>query len=129
MFKKFFRFFLSTQSPLQFFVGLTVKGSYVGEDQFGNQYYRGKKRKGYTHERRWVVYQSGNVDASEVPPEFHGWLHHQTDVFPDADKGYRKDWIKPYEPNKTGTTLAYRPPGYKGKRAKVTGDYEAWTPE
>lgn len=126
---KFFRYFLGLQSPLQFMIGLSVKGDLVGTDHFGNKYYRGKKRRGYTTDRRWVVYKSGRVEASEVPPEYHGWLHHQTDVFPSEESGYRKSWIKPYEPNKTGTTLAYRPNGYNGTRPKVTGDYEAWTPE
>ena len=125
----FFRYFLGLQSPLQFMIGLSYKGRFVGTDQFGNKYYRGKIRAGYTRERRWVVYSSGHAEASEVPPEFHGWLHHQNDVFPSEDKGFRKAWIKPYEPNKTGTTLAYRPAGYDGKRPRATGDYEAWTPE
>lgn len=106
-----------------------MRAKYVGGDAFGNKYYRGKPRRGYKIERRWVVYKSGNIDGSEVPPEFHGWLHHQTDIFPDENTGYRKAWIKPYEPNKTGTTLAYKPPGYEGKRARATGDYEAWTPD
>ena len=126
---QFFRYFLGLQSPLQFMMGLSLKGHFVGKDQYGNKYYRGKARRGYTTDRRWVVYASGNAEASAVPPEFHGWLHHQTDIFPSEDGGYRKAWIKPYEPNKTGTTLAYRPKGYHGNRSKVTGDYEAWTPE
>ena len=45
-----------------------------------------KARKNYNHERRWVDYSSGNVEASEVPPEFHGWLHHQTNDFPKEKK-------------------------------------------
>ena len=126
---KFFRYFLGLQSPLQFMLGLWFKGHYVGKDQCGNKYYRGKARRGYKSERRWVVYSSGMNEATQVPPEFHGWLHHQTDSFPSETSGYRKAWIKPYVPNVTGTSLAYRPPGYKGERPKVTGDYEAWTPE
>ena len=131
--KQFFRYFLGIQSPLQFMAALSWRGKYVGSDQFGNKYYKGKARKGYNHERRWVVYKSGQVEASEVPAEFHGWLHHQTDNFPSVAEGassYRKAWITPYKPNLTGTTLAYRPDGYNGgARAKATGDYEAWTPD
>ena len=127
--RQFFRYFLSLQSPLQFMIGLWFKGHYVGNDPYGNKYYKGKARRGYKNERRWIVYKSGNAEASEVPPEFHGWLHHQTNNFPNDDNGYRKAWIKPHTPNATGTTLAYRPDGYNGQRQKVTGDYEAWTPE
>ena len=131
--KKFVHYVLGIQSPLSFMVRLWAGGDYVGTDSFGNRYYRGKARKHYNHERRWVVYATDNVEASEVPPEYHGWLHHQTDTFPTKDQlSYRKPWQKEYLPNLTGTTLAYRPDGFQGqenKRGKVTGDYEAWTPK
>ena len=41
-------------------------------------------------------------------------------------------WQKPHVPNLTGTALAYRPDGSllnKGERPRVTGDYDAWSPE
>jgi len=130
--KRFFDWFLGIQSPATFMIRLWAKGDYVGTDMFGNKYYRGRARKRYAHERRWVVYQTGNVEASEVPPEFHGWLHHQTDIFPSQTTGYRKAWQKDHTPNLTGTTLAYKPAGHQlngGQRARATGDYEAWTPD
>ena len=130
--KRFLNYFLGIQSPVTFLIRLWTHGHYVGTDPFGNRYYRAKARKHYTHERRWVVYQSGHVEASEVPPEFHGWLHHQTDIFPAQDSGYRKPWQKDHTPNLTGTTLAYKPQGHQlngGKRNRATGDYEAWTPD
>ena len=130
--RRFIHFFLSVQSPLTFLLRLWAKGTYVGEDQFGNRYYKARARKNYTHERRWVVYGTDHVEASEVPPEFHGWLHHQTDTFPSNNNGYRKAWQKKYQPNLTGTTLAYRPDGHalqQGQREKATGDYEAWIPD
>jgi NADH:ubiquinone oxidoreductase subunit len=129
--KRFFDLFLGVQSPATYLISLWAKGDYVGTDQFGNRYYRAKPRKNYSHERRWVKYKSGNVQASEVPPEFHGWMHHQTDIFPSQSEGYRRPWQKDHEPNLTGTTLAYTPPGHllnDGKRNRATGDYEAWTP-
>ena len=128
---KFFDYFLGIQSPLTFLLRLWAQGDYVGVDYLGNKYYRGKARKHYNHERRWVAYASGSVEASEVPPEFHGWLHHQTDIFPNANSGYRKAWQKDHTPNLTGTTLAYKPTGHQlngGQRNRATGDYEAWTP-
>ena len=130
--KTFFAYFLGLQSPLTYLLRLNLNGTYVGSDHFGNKYYRAKARRGYNRERRWIKYASGDVEASQVPPEFHGWMHHQTDIFPSENTGYRKAWIKPYEPNLTGTTLAYRPDGHQlngGKRKRATGDYEAWTPK
>ena len=106
-------------------------GKKVGVDQWGNRYFEAKARKGYNHTRRWVMYQ-GEPEASKVPPEWHGWLHHQSDVLPDSsEKSFRRSWQKPHKPNLTGTSGAYRPPGHileGGKRDKATGDYEAWVP-
>lgn len=131
--KKFISMFLGVQSPMAFWTTLFLKGRYVGEDPLGNKYYVGKARKNYAHDRRFVVYKNGNPEASKVPAEFHGWLHHQTDVFPDASRpSTRKPWQAPHEQNLTGTTLAYLPRGHQakgGQRQKATGDYEAWIPE
>lgn len=105
-------------------------GEKVGTDPLGNIYYRTKPRPGYKRERRWVMYD-GEPEASKVPPEWHGWLHHQTDTVPSEETGMRRTWSKPHLPNMTGTTAAYRPPGHileGGKRDKATGDYEAWVP-
>ncbi|HCQ71125.1 MAG: NADH:ubiquinone oxidoreductase subunit NDUFA12 [Alphaproteobacteria bacterium] len=103
----------------------------VGTDGYGNKYYRGKPRKGYYRERRWVMYKD-SPEASLVPPEWHGWLHHQTDIIPAEDEeAYRREWQKPHTPNMTGTNQAYRPPGHilsGGQRDSATGDYEPWSP-
>jgi NADH:ubiquinone oxidoreductase subunit len=126
-----FQWIVGIQSPVTFLLRLWACGEPAGKDQFGNQYYRAKPRKNYNHERRWIRYASGNVEASEVPPEFHGWLHHQTNDFPSKVAGYRKPWQKEHTPNLTGTNLAYQPPGHElqgGQRNRATGDYEAWTP-
>lgn len=106
-----------------------LKGETVGEDAFGNRYYREKKRMAGYRERRWVIYK-GEPEASKVPPEWHGWLHHITDALPDANAS-SYEWQKPHMPNLTGTDLAYRPPGHTlkgGQRARSTGDYEPWRP-
>lgn len=109
----------------------TSRGNQVGTDAFGNRYYcSGKPRSGYKRERRWVMYK-GAPEASSVPPEWHGWLHHQTDTVPSEVNSFRRPWQKPHQPNMTGTNAAYRPPGHilqGGKREEATGDYEAWDP-
>lgn len=124
--------FLGVLSPahINWFNWLHAK-NHVGTDQYGNKYYAGKPRKGYHRERRWVIYKD-EAEATLVPPEWHGWLHHQTNAVPsDTEKSFRRDWQKPHVPNLTGTTAAYRPPGHVlegGKRDKAVGDYEAWSP-
>lgn len=113
-----------------------LHGEEVGRDQFGNRYYRAKKgwqvhKDSLRRERRWVVY-NGEAEASRVPPEWHGWLHHTTDEVPPAEGIKKRIWMKEHRPNATGTSAAYRPPGHtlKGGARKVAGgDYEPWRPE
>jgi NADH:ubiquinone oxidoreductase subunit len=104
-------------------------GEYVGQDELGNRYYRGRDAK--TRERRWVIY-NGYAEASAIPPGWHGWMHHRTDTPPSQEAYTPREWQKPHQPNFTGTSQAYRPDGSmltKGQRPRVTGDYEAWSPE
>ena len=122
---------LGVMSPAYTIWATVTSGKRVGLDQAGNKYYRAKARAGYKRERRWVVYQ-GAPEATKVPPEWHGWLHHQTDVVPGASgQSYRQPWQKPHKPNQTGSAGAYLPPGHVlrgAQREAATGDYEAWTP-
>jgi len=107
-------------------------GDKVGTDAQGNTYFRSPKLKttqGY--ERRWVMYAGAN-DASNVPAEWHGWLHHSYDEIPESHLAPARIWEVDYTPNATGTVDAYRPQGALergGKRARATGDYEAWSPD
>lgn len=101
----------------------------VGSDALGNSYYEGGRDPNGIP-RRWVIYSGAN-DASRVPPEWFGWLHHQVDALPEAALPAARPWQKPAVPNLTGTEQAYRPAGALesgGRRAAATGDYEAWTP-
>lgn len=106
------------------------KGNRVGEDAFGNVYYQGGKNPD-GQPRRWVIYRD-QTEASAIPPGWHGWMHHRTDT-PPTDEAYTpRDWQQPHQPNMTGTPLAYRPKGSilrPEDRPRVTGDYDAWTPE
>jgi len=114
-------------SAMQRFVsGLT--GRRIGSDPSGNVYFESRgDYLNYGRKRRWVVF-AGVPEASNVPPEWHGWLHHTLDA-PIGAK--RLAWMKPHQPNLTGTALAYRPLGADqagGRRMPTAGDYEAWTP-
>jgi len=107
------------------------RGVLVGSDKYGNQYYQEKEARPGMKQRRWVIYR-GEPDASLVPPEWHGWLHYnQKEPLPEGSP-FHKPWQKEHVPNLTGTLGAYRPPGHAyegGRRARATGDYEAWTPD
>ena len=108
-----------------------MNGEHVGTDAQGNRYFRSKKAKtveGY--DKRWVIYAGAN-DASKVPAEWHGWLHHSYDAVPESHLPPPRIWEADYTPNATGTAQAYRPQGALergGQRAAATGDYEAWSP-
>ncbi|HUZ67119.1 MAG TPA: NADH:ubiquinone oxidoreductase subunit NDUFA12 [Beijerinckiaceae bacterium] len=109
-------------------------GERVGQDEFGNVYYRtagGRVDSTLGFERRWVIY-NGPSEGSATPPGWYGWLHHTADAPPPAETYRAHPWELPYLQNLTGTPMAYRPPGStlaSGVRPPATGDYEAWKPE
>jgi len=133
--KTFFLRFFTWWNGATFGTLLTTSlyGEFVGEDEFGNRYYRtkgGKIDPALGFERRWVIY-NGVVEASSVPPSWHGWMHHTVDVPPTQETVVPRPWWKPHRPNLTGTPGAHRPTGStlaQGRRPKATGDYKAWIP-
>lgn len=99
-------------------------GEKLGEDAEGNVYYRTAD-----DSRRWVIY-NGEVEASRIPPEWHGWLHRMYDTPPSEAPLPQKPWEKPHLPNLTGTDAAYAPTGsIRRVEAAPRRDYEAWSPE
>ncbi|MBB5754161.1 NADH:ubiquinone oxidoreductase subunit NDUFA12 [Prosthecomicrobium pneumaticum] len=109
------------------------KGERVGEDQFGNVYYRSPdpaRTAGGFPERRWVIYK-GYAESTSIPPGWHAWMHHRAANPPTASGYTPREWEQPHRANPTGSPAAYRPKGSivgAANRPKVTGDYEAWTP-
>lgn len=123
---------LSVISPVNIFWYKIYKGGRLaGKDLYGNKYYSAKARPGYNRERRWVVYKD-NPEPSNVPAEWHGWLHYQVDEIPsNEDESSRRSWQKPHIANLTGTDKAYYPAGHElsdKPRQSATGDYEPWIP-
>jgi len=105
----------------------------VGHDDTGNEYYETiNPRYDYDgRNRRFVIYK-GYADASKVPAEWHGWLHHTFAEPPTREPLRRRPWELDHKPNLTGTKWAWRPKGSiarGGLRAETTGDYEPWIPE
>jgi NADH:ubiquinone oxidoreductase subunit len=114
----------------------SLNGEQVGTDLAGNRYFRSKKRvkPGQPFagsERRWVIY-AGSNDASNVPAEWHGWLHGSLEGVPESHLPPARGWEAEHTANATGSVAAYRPQGALergGHRARATGDYEAWSPD
>lgn len=130
MLKAIFTWWNSATIGIRFTVAR--RGVLVGEDDTGNRYYEARDaRDSYDgRKRRWVIY-NGYAEATRIPPGWHSWIHHTTDIPPTDAKYVAREWEQPHQPNLTGTPQAYRPSGSTlaaGRRPKATGDYQAWTP-
>jgi NADH:ubiquinone oxidoreductase subunit len=100
------------------------RGQRVGADAEGNIFYRTADDR-----KRWVIF-NGEMEASRIAPEWHGWLHFTWDAPPTEAPLPRKVWEKGHIPNLTGTAAAYAPPGSIRQGQPVARrDYEAWTPD
>ena len=115
------------------FLTLRMRGAKkVGEDEYGNVYYEEAGKTGPDgRNRRWVIYK-GYADASRVPSDWHGWLHHTFETAPSEEPLRRQAWEKDHHPNLTGTVYAYRPTGsllLPADRQSTSADYEAWSPD
>ncbi len=109
------------------------KAKLIGTDEQGNRYFEetGKPSFADGRYRRWVVYH-GVAEASRVPPDWHGWLHHTFASPPEKGRLPRQKFEKDHLPNMTGTPLAYHPKGslYKTAHGVDEGkDYQPWSPE
>jgi len=105
-----------------------VNYTLVGIDQAGNHYYESKELP--FGQDRWVEYTKAqgwghDYDASQVPPAWHGWLHHVH----DAPNSQAPVYGKPHRENKTGTAEAYHPHNYvEGPHLKTAlqPNFEEW---
>lgn len=90
----------------------------VGKDQYGNTYWETRGPTEHVGRNRWVELKGKTnriYDASEIPPEWHMWLHRIRDQPPTMDEimGKGRMWrSKKWEPNPTGTVKRYYPPGH-----------------
>ncbi len=108
------------------------RGRLVGADDEGNRYYEQNKGVGPLGvPRRWVVYKN-LAEASNISPDWHGWMHHTEDLPPGESTYTPRPWQQPHRPNPTGSPDAQRPRGSilkDAERPAATGDYKAWQPE
>lgn len=111
---------------IQIFFTTWLRGKLMGIDAHGNRYYQDRWVKRYGRFRRWVIYKN-TAEASQVPSQWHAWLHHNTEEPPTLQRPY--SWEKPHLPNLTGTPLAHRFRRTKRHLASDRSDvYEPWTP-
>lgn len=100
------------------------KGNKVGEDAQGNVFYRNAD-----DSKRWVIF-NGDIEASRIDPEWHGWLHRTWNDAPTDKPVVHKPWEQPHLPNLTGSPLAHAPAGsIRRSEPEARRDYEAWSPD
>lgn len=101
-------------------------GKLIGVDKYGNKYFENPYY--FLGASRWVEYaeyKNLEYDASQVPPEWFGWLHYRTDAAPHEDivkLNTKYKWMMDHSENQSGTTNAYMP--YSTTKPKI----QAWNP-
>ena len=107
-------------------------GVQVGQDAYGNRYFRSRREKDSGRESRWVLYKH-EPEPSLVPPAWYGWLHHMCDEpLPNGGENLYV-WQKPHQPNLSGTDAAPLPACHpsafsiNGSRAG-SNKYQSWAP-
>ncbi|EDQ92864.1 uncharacterized protein MONBRDRAFT_17089 [Monosiga brevicollis MX1] len=100
--------------------GKLMTGVLVGQDKFGNKYYEDKEQMFGNHRR--VDMAREDFNASQVPPEWHRWLHAMTDDLPDSFEP-RQKWQLDHEENLTDSADRYV--AYSTVKPKI----QSWKPE
>lgn len=99
-------------------------GKLVGEDKYGNKYYHNPYY--FIGRSRWVQFSDSegmDYDGSQIPAEWHKWLHYSTDLLPSEDPSPKYKWIKDHKQNYTlDREKQYVP--YSTTRPKI----QAWKP-
>lgn len=107
------------------------QGILIGEDEFGNKYYETRMlfRQSRGLQKRWVIYPSGGVEASNIPASWFGWLHYTSEAPLEINAPTK--WVRRHKHNVTGTTRRYAAtnsllkenPDHLQKKT-----YQAWQP-
>ncbi|OSD04318.1 NDUFA12-domain-containing protein [Trametes coccinea BRFM310] len=109
------------------YIGDAKSGRFVGADQFGNRYFENTNPEEEIPGRhRWVDYAQHDYNATQVPPEWHSWIHHIRKDPPTEDnimQNLSPPWKTPWTENLTGTRGAFKT--YNTTKPK----YEAWEPK
>lgn len=98
-------------------------GELIGEDKYGNKYFENKTY--FMGRSRFVEYPyEGRLefDGSQIPPEWHRWMHYMTDDPPSTHPPTPRKFIIDHKKNMSGTKEEYVP--YSTTRPKM----EFWKP-
>ena len=118
MLKNFFEMFFTwwNGKTLGTLLFTWMKGTFVGEDSFGNKYY--KSRSG----RRWVIYKD-EIDASKIPNEWYSWIHFINNKIETTHEFKKYHWQKPHKSSQTGTENSYHP---NKNDDEIEKKYKSW---
>ncbi|KAJ3805588.1 NDUFA12-domain-containing protein [Lentinula lateritia] len=109
------------------YIGDAKSGVHVGTDQFGNRYFENMNGdEEIPGRQRWVDFAQHEYHASQVPPEWHSWIHHIRKDPPTNDpviKNLTPPWQTPWMENLTGTRGAFKT--YNTVAPKIN----AWEPK
>ena len=126
---------LSQLGPIKYLKQLLLNkdpryGTLMGTDRFGNEYYSGGNE---FNRERYVIYKNkkqnyGGFDASQIPPEWHSWIHRISDTVPKSYQVEKQQGIIPfYETFKENLTLDEKA-RFKTK-STVPPKIEMWHPK
>ena len=91
-------------------------GKFVGQDSFGNKYYKNKSGK------RWIIYKN-EIDASKIPNDWYSWMHFIKNKIENSHELKKYEWQKNHLPNQTGTERSYHP---NKKNNATNKKYKVW---
>ncbi|KAI3631638.1 hypothetical protein MIR68_010111 [Amoeboaphelidium protococcarum] len=106
-------------------------GRFVGQDALGNKYYENRDEVVYQRDR-WVQYNQQNFprEPSQIPPEWHAWMHRMTDVPPSSEQAIERFYVdkahfalSDHQGNRTGGDSGFRTYSTTYPR------YQAWVPQ
>lgn len=95
---------------------LPLGSRYIGHDQFGNKYYE-YEREGWSlgYGRLVIPRKLWNDDSSTVPPDWHAWLHYNSEKPPTEITTPQPTYKLAHQPaslSKYGWRGSYQPPGH-----------------
>jgi len=90
----------------------TIKpGKLVGTDKYGNKYFESTQC--VYGQNRWIEYVSREYDATQVPPEWHSWLHYSNELPGEqVQRSFQPQYSRNHIGNRTATEDAYFPPNF-----------------
>jgi NADH:ubiquinone oxidoreductase subunit len=107
-----------------------MTGELKGSDHLGNQYYENLSR--LPGRQRFVVYAGWGkgYDPSQVPPEWHQWLHSISDRTPVERPVQPRPYqlqAQPMKLSQYGMLGNYSPPGsFARQQPKTHSNYNVW---